>query len=78
MACIFDLKKKFSCIRKLIKDCTLTMGYSLGMVKIEAFDPSNFMHQFVTLITLWACIFENFLCNRKLIKDCGLAIALVW
>ena len=29
MACIFDLKKNFSCIRKLIKDRTLTVGYKL-------------------------------------------------
>ena len=26
---------------------TLSMGYSLGMVEIEAFDSSHFMHQTV-------------------------------
>ena len=28
---------------------TLSVGYSLGMVKMEAFDNRRFMHQFVTL-----------------------------
>ena len=32
---------------QLIKNCTLTVGYSLGMVKIEAFDIRHFMHQTV-------------------------------
>ena len=44
MACIFDFKKNFLCNRKLR---TLALGYSLGMVKIEAFDNSHFMHQTV-------------------------------
>ena len=47
MACIFDFKYNFSCNQKLIKVHTLTLGYSLGMVKIEAFDISHFMHQTV-------------------------------
>ena len=46
MACIFDLKNKFLCFRKLIK-IALCLGYSLGMVKMEAFDNSHFMHQAV-------------------------------
>ena len=41
MACIFDFKKNFLCNRKLR---TLAVGYSLGMVKMEAFDDSHFMH----------------------------------
>ena len=43
MACIVDSKKL--CDRELVKDRTL--GYSLGMEKIEAFDNSQFMHQTV-------------------------------
>ena len=80
MACIFDLKKKFLCNRQLIKIVLLSEGYSLGMVKTEAFDDSHFMHQAVrgghtdhtgSMVSLMACIFDlkkKFLCNRKLIK----------
>ena len=42
MACIFDLKKKFLCNWTVESYC-----YSLGMVKMEAFDDSYFMHQAV-------------------------------
>ena len=34
--------------------CTLTVGYSLGMVKIEAFDDRRFMHQ-----TIRVCMREG-------------------
>ena len=44
MACIFDFKKNFLCNCKLR---ALSVSYSLGMVKIEAFDNSHFMHQTV-------------------------------
>ena len=44
MACMFDLKNRFLCNRKLIKNRTLSEGYSHGMVKMEAFDNSHFMH----------------------------------
>ena len=57
MACIFDLK--------------IVTGhsycYSLGMVKMEAFDDSHFMHQAVrvghtdhtgSIVSLMACIFD--------------------
>ena len=59
---------------------TLSVGYSLGMVKIEAFDDSHFMHQAVrgshtdhtgSIVSPMACIFDlknKFLCFRKLIK----------
>ena len=47
MACIFDFKYNFLCNQKLINVRTLTLGYSLGIVKIEAFENSNFMHQTV-------------------------------
>ena len=77
------------CNRKLI---TLSEGYSLGMVKMEAFDDSHFMHQAVrvghtdhtgSIVSPMACIFDlkkKFLCNRKLIKIVHYrrAIALVW
>ena len=79
MACIFDLKKKFLCNRTLIK----IVLYSLGMVKMEAFDDPHFMHQTVrgghtdhtgSIVSLMACIFDlknKFLCNWTV-------IALVW
>ena len=63
--------------------------YSLGMVKMEAFDDSHFMHQAVrvghtdhtgSIVSPMACIFDlkkKFLCNRKLIHY-RRAIALVW
>ena len=68
------------------------MGYSLGMVKMEAFEDSHFMHQAVrvghtdntgSIVSPMACIFhlkKKFLRNRKLIKIglCLWAIALVW
>ena len=53
--------------------------YSLGMVKMEAFDDSHFMHQAVrvghtdhtgSIVSLMACIFDlkkKFLCNRTLV-----------
>ena len=66
--------------------------YSLGMVKMEAFDYSHFMHQAVrvghtdhtgSIVSPMACIFDlkkKFLCNRKLIKIVHYqrAIPLVW
>ena len=66
--------------------------YSLGMVKMEAFDDSHFMHQAVrvghtdhtgSIVFPMACIYDlkkKFLCNRKLIKIvlCLWSIALVW
>ena len=68
------------------------MGYSLGMVKMEAFDDSHFMHQAVrgghtehtgSIVSLMTCIFDlkkKCLCNWTLIKIvlCRWAIALVW
>ena len=66
--------------KKLVKNCTLSVGYSLGMVKMEAFDDSHFMHQAVrgghtdhtgSIVSPMACIFDpknKFLCFRKLIK----------
>ena len=83
MQCIFDLKK----------DVTgQSYCYSLGMVKMEAFDDPHFMHQTVrgghtdhtgSIVSLMACIFDlkkKFLCNWKLIKIVlyRRAIALVW
>ena len=64
--------------KKLVKNSTLSVGYSLGMVKMEAFDDSHFMHQAVrgghtdhtgSIVSPMACIFDlknKFLCNRKL------------
>ena len=63
--------------------------YSLGMVKMEVFDDSHFMHQAVrgdhtgSIVSLMACIFDlkkKFLCNWTLIKIVlyRRAIALVW
>ena len=66
--------------------------YSLGMVKLEAFDDPHFMHQTVrsghtdhtgSIVSLMACIFDlkkKFLCNWTLIKIVlyQRAIALVW
>ena len=76
MACIFDLKKKFLCNWTLIKIVLYRRaGYSLGMVKMEAFDDPHFMHQTVrgghtdhtgSIVSLMACIFDlkkKFLCN---------------
>ena len=85
MACIFDLKKTFLCNWTLV----LSKGYSLGMVKMEAFEDSHFMPQAVrvgltdhtgSIVSLMACIFDlkkTFLCNRTLVL-CQRAIALVW
>ena len=56
------------------------MDYSLGMVKMEAFEDSHFMPQAVgggltdhngSIVSSMACMFDlknRFLCNRKLIK----------
>ena len=66
--------------------------YSLGMVKMEAFEDPHFMHQTVrgghtdytgSIVSLMACIFDlkkKFLCNWTLIKIVlyRRAIALVW
>ena len=66
--------------------------YSLGMVKMEAFDDSHFMQQAVrgghtdptgSIVSLMACIFDlkkKFSCNWTLIKIIlyRRAIALVW
>ena len=71
---------------------TLSMGYSLGMVKMEAFEDSYFMPQAASsghtnhtgsIVSLMACIFDlknKFLCNRKLntIVLSRRATALVW
>ena len=58
---------------------TLSEGYSLGMVKMEAFDDSHFMHQAVrvghtdhtgSIAFPMACIFDlkkKFLCNWTLV-----------
>ena len=84
LASIFDLKNKIFCNQKLIK-IVLYRRYSLGMVKMEAFDDSHFMHQAVrgghtdhtgSIVSLMACIFDlkkKFLCNWTLIK-----IVLYW
>ena len=73
MACIFHLKKNFLC------NWTVVLLYSLGMVKMEAFDDSHFMHQTVrggntdytgSIVSLMACIFvlkKKFLCNWTLV-----------
>ena len=59
MACVFDLKKKFL--------CNWTAIAGLGMVKMEAFDDSHFMHQAVrvghtdhtgSIVFPIACIFD--------------------
>ena len=47
MACIFDLKKKFLCNWTLIKIVLYRRAISLGMVKMEEFYDSHFMHQTV-------------------------------
>ena len=86
MACIFDLKKKFFYVTGH------SYCYSLGMVKMEAFDDSHFMHQAVrvghtdhtgSIVFPMACIFDlkkKFLSNWTLIKIVFYrrAIALVW
>ena len=63
------------------------MGYSLGMVKMEAFEDSHFMHQAVrgdhtestgSIVSLMACIFDlkkNFYATTNSSKSysvCGL------
>ena len=87
MACIFDLKKKVLCNQKHItiifnvtgthQNRSLSVAYSLGMVKMEAFEDSHFMPQAVrsghtnhtgSIVSLMACIFDlkkTFLCNRS-------------
>ena len=80
MACIFDLKNKFLCNCTLIKIVHHRRAiYSLGMVKMEAFDDPHFMHQTVrgghtdhtgSIVSLMACIFDlkkKFLCNWTLV-----------
>ena len=70
---------------------TLSEGYSLGMVKMEAFEDSHFMPQAVrvgltdhtgSIVSLMACIYDlkkKFSCNRTLVLAlCRRAIALVW
>ena len=69
MACIIDLNNLYN--RKITLLC-------LGMVKIEAFDDSHFMHQTVrvchtdhpdSIVSSMACIVDlkyNFLYNRKI------------
>ena len=75
-----------------IQNCTLSEGYSLGMVKMEAFDDPYFMNQTVrgghidhtgSIVSFMACILDlkkKFLCNWTLIKIVlyRRAIALVW
>ena len=62
MACIFDLKNKFYATENSSK-----LGYSLGMVKMEAFEDSHFMHHTVSgghtehtgsIVSLMACVFD--------------------
>ena len=90
MACMFDLKNRFLCNRKLIKIALCSVcGLCLGMVKMEAFEGSHFMLQAVrvgltdhtgSIASLMACIFDlkkTFLCNRTLVL-CRRAIAMVW
>ena len=73
MACIVDLKNNF-----YIYGNTLSTGYSLGMVKIEASDDSHFMHQTVrvchtdhpdSIVSSMKCIVDlksNILYNWKI------------
>ena len=76
MACIFDLKKKLLCNWTLIKIVLYRRAiYSLGMVKMEAFDDSHFMHKTVrgghtdhtgSIVSLMAYMFDlkkKFLCK---------------
>ena len=79
MACIFDLNKNFLCNWTLIKIVLYRRAYSLGMVKMEAFDDPHFMHQTVrgghtdytgSIVSLMACIFDlkkEFLGNWTLV-----------
>ena len=72
MACIFDLKRNFYVTGH-------SYCYSLGMVKMEAFHDSHFMHQTVrgghtdhtgSIVSLMACIFDlkkKFLSNWTLV-----------
>ena len=80
------LKRHFLKQPETHQNRTLSVGYSLSMVKMEAFDDSHFMPQAVrvgltdhtgSIVSSMACIFDlkkKFSCNRKLIT----AIALVW
>ena len=91
MACMFDLKNRLLCNRKLIK-ITLCLWTMPWMVKMEAFEDSHFMPQAVrggltdhtgSIVSSMACMFHlknRFLCNRKLIKIvlCRRATAMVW
>ena len=59
MACIVDLKRNFYVTGNSSKLHSVSGLYSLGMVKIEAFDDRCFMHQFVTLTNVrrYVCIY---------------------
>ena len=39
----------------------MSVGYSLGMVKMEAFDDRRFMHQFFTLtnVRMYKCMYVS-------------------
>ena len=67
MACMFDLKNRFLCNRKLIKIALCLWTMPCGMVKMEAFEDSHFMPQAVrvrltdhtgSIVPLMACIFD--------------------
>ena len=60
MACIFDLKKFFYATGNSLQ----SYCYSLGMVKMEAFDDCCFMHQFVTLtnVRMYICMYVCMCC----------------
>ena len=67
------------CVCVCVCECVCVEGYSLGIVKMEAFDDSHFMHQAVrvghtdhtgSIVSPMACIFDlknKFLCNWKLV-----------
>ena len=73
------LKRNFYVTGNSSKSYTIGGLYTLGMVKMEAFYDSHFMHQAVrvghtdhtgSIVSLMACIFDlkkKFLCNRKLV-----------
>ena len=66
-ACLI-LKRNFYVTRNSSKSYSIgSEGYSLGMVKMEAFDDSHFMHQAFrgghtdhtgSIVSLMACIFD--------------------
>ena len=66
-----------------IQNCTLSEGYSLGMVKMEAFDDSHLMQQTVrgghtdhtgSIVSLMACILKR----HFYVTGLSYAIALAW